>query len=142
MTITQNFFIDVLNTIKKDGLSCEFQSIDDNLIEAIQRFDKAVIIDNYSAHFPLNEDSRRILIDIVTRYHSEKYIHYFEIKEEDKPLFVAYDGFEIAQIVADFQFSEHFIEQYIKTNLCIVLEKIIYPCDQLKYNIIPVRIIF
>jgi len=140
MTITQNFFIDVLNTIKKEGLFCKVQSSDDELINAIKKDDSVIIEDDYSAYFPLNDKTKKILIDTIIRYHSEEYIHYFEIKEDDKPLFVAYDGFEIADIVAEFQFSENFIEQYVRTGLCIVLEKIIYPCDQLKYNIQPVRI--
>jgi len=140
MTITQNFFIDVLNLINEENLYCESQSSDDNLIKAIQRFDKAVVIGNYSAYFTLNDDSKKILIDTVVQYHSEENMAYFEIKKEGIPLFLAYDGFEIAEIAGDFQFSDRFIEEYIRTDLCIVWKKIIYLNDQLKYNIQPVRI--
>ena len=142
MTATQSFFIDVLSLFNKDNLFCKFQSSDDHLIEAIMQYDKDVVIDNYSAFFPLNIYSKKILVDTVIRYNSEENMHYFEIKGNGLPLFLAFDGFEIAEIVADLEFSEHFIEQYIRTNLCIVLEKIIYPHDQLKYNIKPVRIKF
>ena len=140
MTTTQNFFSDVLNLINGKDLYCELQSSDDNLIKAIQQFDKVIVKGNYSAYFPLNDDSKKKLIDTVVRYHSEENIHHFEIKKEGRPLFLAHDGFEIAEIAGDFQFSDRFIEEYIRTDLCIVLEKIIYPHDQLKYNIQPVRI--
>ena len=53
------------------------------------------------------------------------------------PLFRAHDGFEIAEIASEIQLSECFIEKYVRTELCIVLDKIIYLHDQLKYNINP-----
>jgi hypothetical protein len=140
MTITQNFFIDVLKLFIKDNLYCDLQSSCDNLIKSIKQFDKAVVIGDYSAYFPLNETNKKILIDNIMLYHSEEYMHHFEIKENDRPLFMAHDGFEIAEIVSEITLSENFIEKYVRTNLCIVWDKIIYPQDQLQYGIRPNRI--
>ena len=58
-----------------------------------------------------------MLVDNVIEFHSEEYIHHFEIQKEKKNLFVAYDGFEIAQITSEIQLSEYFIKKYVKTKI-------------------------
>ncbi len=116
-SVTQVFFIDVLNLFKEDGLYCEIQSDDDKLINSIKLFDQAIVTGDYSAYFPLNEENKKMLVDNVIEFHSEEYIHHFEIQKEKKNLFVAYDGFEIAQITSEIQLSEYFIKKYVKTKI-------------------------
>jgi len=143
MTITQDFFVNVLTLFKENNFYCEFQSGYDHLMKGIKQCDNVMIVEDYSAYFPLNEKNKKILIENVLKYHSEKYMNYFEIKSsENIPLFCSYDSFEIAEIASEIQLSENFIEKYVKTELCIVLDKIIYPHDQLQYNIQPMRIKF
>jgi len=123
-SITQDFFINVLCLFKGDNIYCDFQSSDNNLINNIQQFNKAVIIGNYSAYFPLNRASKKILVDNVIKYNSEEYMHHFAIQRENITLFVAHDGFEIAQIISEIQLPKDFIEKYVKTNLCGIVDKI------------------
>jgi hypothetical protein len=123
-TITQDFFISVLSIFIENNLYCELQSSCNHLIKNIEQFDKSEVIGDYSACFLLNERSKKTLVDNVIQYHSEEHTNYFEIKDNDKPLFIAYDGFEIAQIVSEIQLSKDFIEKYVKTDLCGVVDKI------------------
>ncbi|GHT79476.1 hypothetical protein AGMMS50262_23220 [Bacteroidia bacterium] len=142
MTLTQEFLIDILNLIKGDNLYCYLATSFDNLIDSIKNIEAAVINGNYNCSFHLNDVSKKILIDNVVKYHSEEYVHNFEIKEENEPLFLAFDGFEIANIASKIKLSESFIEKYVRTELCIVWDKIIYPHEQLKHNIRPTRIMY
>jgi len=142
MTITQDFLISTLTLFKGDNFYCELQSDYNSLIASIRQMEASKIIGDYSASFFLNETNRQILIDNVIRYNSEKYMHHFEIKRENTPLFCSHDGFEIAEIASEIYLPEAFIAKYVRTELCVVWDKIIYPSEQMKYNIKPVRIKF
>jgi hypothetical protein len=124
MTLTQNFFTDVLTLVKGDNLYCELQSSDDNLMKTVKEIDGADVVGDYSATFPLNEKAKKMLIDNIMLYNSEEDIHRFEIQSDGRLLFIAYDGFEIANIVSDIQLPENFIRKYLNMDLCYVVDEI------------------
>lgn len=123
-TITQDFFISVLHLFKKDGLFCEFQSMYDNLLNAVREIDGAIVKDSYSAYFPFNDESRSVLIDSSLKHNSEMYIHHFEILEDNKIVFISHDEFEVGTISSSIFLPEIFISKFVKTDICWVAENI------------------
>jgi len=114
---------------------------DRRLTNAVKQLKDARMYDYYS-YIPLSAENKNKLISHVLAFNSEKHISRFEIFKDNNIIFVAYDGFEIAEIASEIQLSESFIEKYVRTDLCIVLEKVIYPNEQVKYNINPTRIMY
>jgi hypothetical protein len=116
MTITQDFFISVLRMVD-NNLFCSLETSDEELINTIQQLNNVEVYDCYSADILLNMENKNALIAHILAFNTAECISYFEIKKENTPLFVAYDGFEIGIISSSVSLSEEFIAKFVNT-LC------------------------
>ncbi len=117
MTITQDFFISVLHAVDNNFWG-SLETSDEELINTIKQLNNVKVYDSYSANILLNTKNKNALIAHIFAFNTAEYISYFEIKKENTPIFVAYDGFEIGIISSSVSLSEEFINKFINTRLC------------------------
>ncbi|MDR1729409.1 MAG: hypothetical protein LBR52_01970 [Prevotellaceae bacterium] len=121
MTITQDFFIDVLCSIDS-SFAGHLMTSDRGLINTIQQLNDVRMYDYYS-YIPLNTANRNALIIQVREFNSEKHISLFEIFKDNHLVFISCDGFEKGVISSIIPLSENFITKFVKTKICRVSDK-------------------
>jgi len=122
MTITQDFFISILQLVD-DDLLCSIQTSDENLMHAMNQMKNVKII-GWSADIILSMENKRLLIKHVMSFNTEERINYFLILKDDKIIFISYDGFEIGTIASSITLPDIFISKFVKTGICWVAENI------------------